>query len=133
MMRLADLNKLETAKLLIQHSDELKVELVNQMSNNDMCKKAASLIKDFRLNPDDFPAVKERIMKNSMRFFLGRYLYKKKSHADFMTLDRVEDLLSGFKQMLSYLVEDLIHKGKPMEAKGICLRNNIETYVRPDV
>ena len=103
------------------------------MSTNDRVKKAANLIKDFRLNIDDFPLVKERIMKNSMRFFLGRYLYKKKNHADFMTLDRIDDLLSGFKQMLSYLVEDLIHKGKPMEAKGISIRNNIETYVRPDV
>ena len=35
------------------------------------------MIKDFRLNIDDFPEVKERIMKNSMRYFLGRNLYKK--------------------------------------------------------
>ena len=41
-----------------------------------------------------------------------------------MTLDRVEDLLVGFKQMIGYLVEDLMHKGKPIEAKGIMLRNN---------
>jgi len=32
--------------------------------------------------------------------------------------------------MLAYLVEDLIHKGKLMEAKGIVLRNGIETYIR---
>jgi len=29
------------------------------------------------MNIDDFPEVKERIMKNSMRYFLGRNLYKK--------------------------------------------------------
>ena len=40
-----------------------------------------------------------------------------------MTLDRVEDLLSGFKQMLSYLVEDLVHNQKTNEAFGIMSRN----------
>jgi len=77
MLKLADMNKLETAKLLVSQDDALKIELIRQLSTNDNCKKAAALIKDFRFNIDDFPEVKERIMKNSMRFFLGRNLYKK--------------------------------------------------------
>jgi len=77
MMKLADSNKFETAKLLIQHDDKLKIELIKALSTNDNSKKAAALIKDFRLNMDDFPELKERIMKNSMRYFLGRNLYKK--------------------------------------------------------
>lgn len=77
MLRLVDMNKLETAKLLIQHDDNLKIELIRALSTNDNCKKAAGLIKDFRMNIDDFPEVKERILKNSMRYFLGRNLYKK--------------------------------------------------------
>lgn len=68
-----------------------------------------------------------------MRYFLGRNLYKKQNQQDFLTLDRIEDLLSGFKQMLSYLAEDLIHKNKMQEAKGIFLRNQLEGFVRPDV
>ena len=64
------------------------------------------------MNIDDFPEVKERIMKNSMRYFLGRNLYKKNDHREFLSLDRVEDLLVGIKQMLGFLVEDLCHKGK---------------------
>mmetsp|Transcript_22294 Transcript_22294/g.34490 ORF Transcript_22294/g.34490 Transcript_22294/m.34490 type:complete len:170 (+) Transcript_22294:1036-1545(+) len=35
--------------------------------------------------------------------------------------------------MLSYLVEDLAHKGKPQEAKGIMLRNHVDAYVRDDI
>ena len=79
------------------HDEKLKVELIRALSNNDSCKKAAQLIKDFHLNEDDFPEVKERIMKKSIRYYLSRNLYKKRQENDFMTLDRVEDLLSGFK------------------------------------
>lgn len=50
-----------------------------------------------------------------------------------MTLDRVEDLLVGIKQMLGYLVEDLGNKGRKQEAKGIMQRNNVEAYIRQDV
>ncbi len=46
------------------------------LCTNDNCKKAASLIKEFHFNTDDFPEVKERILKNSMRYFLSRSLYK---------------------------------------------------------
>lgn len=77
MLRLLDLNKLETAKLLISNDATLQVELIKALSTNENCKKASQLIKDFKLNMDDFPEVKERIMKNSMRYFLGRNLYKK--------------------------------------------------------
>lgn len=35
--------------------------------------------------------------------------------------------------MLGYLVEDLCHKGKRQEAKGIMTRNNVETHVRQDI
>ena len=133
MVRLVDLNKLETAKLLIQNNDELKKELIRLLSTNENCKKATQLVKDFKMKIDDFPELKERIMKNSMRYYLGRNLYKKQNQTDFMSLDRVEDLLSGIKQMLSYLVEDLVHKGKMHEAKGIMLRNKVESHVRPEI
>ena len=85
------------------------------------------------MNIDDFPELKERIMKSSMRYFLGRNLYKKSNHQDFLTLDRIEDLLVGVKQMLGYLIEDLAQKGKKMEAKGILIRNQAQTHVRQDV
>ena len=64
-------------------------------------------------------------MKKSIRYYLSRNLYKKRQEQDFMTLDRVEDVLSGFKQMLSYLVEDLVHNNKTNEAYGIMQRNQL--------
>ena len=68
-----------------------------------------------------------------MRYFLGRHLYKKSNQQEFLTLDRIEDLLTGFKQMLSYLVEDLAHKGKLQEAKGILLRHQVESFLRTEI
>ena len=85
----------------------LKIQLIKSLSTNDNCRKAAQLIKDFHFNEADFPEVKERLMKKGIRYYLGRNLYKKKSHKEYLSLDRVEDLISGFKQMLGYLVEDL--------------------------
>ena len=35
--------------------------------------------------------------------------------------------------MLGYLVEDLAHNKKLVEAKGIMQRNNVENYVRQEV
>jgi polyhydroxyalkanoate synthesis regulator phasin len=48
-----------------------------------------------------------------------------------MSLDRIEDLFTGFKNMLSYLVEDLVYKGKMNEAKGVVLRHNLNEHIRP--
>lgn len=35
--------------------------------------------------------------------------------------------------MMSYLVEDLTQKEKPMEAKGIMIRNQLDGYVKQDI
>ena len=35
--------------------------------------------------------------------------------------------------MMGYFVEDLAHKGKIQEAKGILMRNQVEGYIRQDV
>lgn len=77
MLRLVGLGKIETAKMLVAQDDNLKVELIRALSNNDNCKKAAQLIKDFHFSEDDFPEVKERIMKKSIRFYLSRNQSKK--------------------------------------------------------
>lgn len=96
-MKLVDLNKIETAKMLIEGNKELQVQLIRSLCTNDNCKKAAQLIKDFHFNEADFPEVKERLMKKGIRYYLGRNLYKKMNHKDYLSLDRVVDLISGFK------------------------------------
>ena len=41
MLRLVDMNKLETAKLLIANNTDLQMELIRALSSNDNCKKAS--------------------------------------------------------------------------------------------
>ena len=41
MMKLVDLNKLETAKMLIANENDLKIELVKSLATNDNVKRAA--------------------------------------------------------------------------------------------
>lgn len=75
--KLIDANRIPAAKQLCEESEELKLYLIKKLSTNDNCKVAAQMIKEFRFDINDFPEVKERIMKSSMRYYLGRFLYKK--------------------------------------------------------
>lgn len=56
---------------------------------------------------------------------MGRFLNKRPTNDDYLSLDRLEDLFHGFKPMLSYLVEDLVYRNKLNEAKGVCLRHGL--------
>ena len=76
--RLVDSNKIQNAKLLCEVNPDFVVYLINILSTNDNAKTAAGIISDFKLDINQFPALKERLLKSSMRYYLGRYLYKKK-------------------------------------------------------
>ena len=103
------------------------------LSTNENCKVAAKLIQEFGHDINDHPAVKERLMKGCMRYYLGRYLYKKPTDDQYMTLDKIEDLFEGFRPMMTYLAEDLFTKGKKNEAKGLCVRHNLKDMIRDDL
>lgn len=103
------------------------------MATNENSKHAASLIKEYNYDINDYPEVKERLMKASMRFYLSRFLYKKPNSDEFLSLDRIEDMFLGFAGMLTYLVEDLVFKEKINEAKGIAERHKLYHRLRPDV
>ena len=90
-------------------------------------------MKDFKFDINQFPELKERLLKSSMRYYLGSYLYNKPKDDEYMSLDRIEDLMLGLKPMLSYLAEDLAHKGKKNEALGLCLRHDLLEMVREDI
>jgi hypothetical protein len=53
-------------------------------------------MKSYSFNPEEFPEVQEMLMKKRMHMFLGD-LYKQQFKQDFLTLDRIEDLLSSHK------------------------------------
>jgi hypothetical protein len=101
---------LSSAKLLVEPSTEHKIHLIKLLCTNENAKHAAQLIKDYKLDINDYPELKERLMKASMRYYLGRYLYKKPADEDYLSLDKVEDLFTGLKPMLCYMVEDLVYK-----------------------
>jgi hypothetical protein len=93
------------------------------LTTNEHCKYAADFIKEWKFDIDDFPEVKERLMKKSTRYYIGR-AFKKPGTDGYMSLDRIEELLMPSKPMLGYIVDDLVHKGYNLNAaKGIYLRH----------
>jgi len=131
--KLAMTNKMQTARMICDLDETFKIHLIKTLSTNEHCKTAGQLVKDFKFDINSFPELKERLLKSSMRYYLGRYLYKKPKDEDYMSLERVEDLMLGLKPMLSYLAEDLAHKGKKNEALGLCIRNDLLGMIREDI
>ena len=43
--------------------------MINEMTTNIDCSKAADMVHSFNLNPDDFPELKKRLKKKCMRYF----------------------------------------------------------------
>lgn len=122
---LVETNKVQEAKALASYSEEYKHFLLSLLTTNDHAKSAAKFIKAWKFNINDYPDVKERLMKATTRYYMGRYLYNKKDQKDYMELHKIEDLFDGIKPMLAYLADDLAFKGKLKEAKGIMLRHDI--------
>lgn len=129
--QLVDSNRIPAAKQLCELDQKYLFHLIAQLSTNENAKKAADIITEFKLDINAFPELKERLLKSSMRYYLSRFLHKKPGQDDYLSLDRIEDLFTGFKNMLSYLVEDLVHKGKLNEAKGVIQRHNLIDHIRP--
>lgn len=75
--KLVDSNRITAAKQICELDESFKLFLIKLLSTNENCKMASQLIKEFRFDINDFPELKERLMKSSMRFYLGRFLYKK--------------------------------------------------------
>jgi hypothetical protein len=100
------------------------------LTTNELCKYAAEFIKEWKFDINDYPEVKERLMKKSMRYYVSRHFSGKPGSEDYMTLDRIEELLMPSKPMLGYMVDDLVYKGESLNiAKGIYLRNGLQNYV----
>ena len=81
------------------------------LTTNENCKYAAEFIKDWKFDINDYPEVKERLMKKSMRYYVGRHFHSKPGSDDYMSLDRIEELLMPSKPMLGYMIDDIVHKG----------------------
>lgn len=100
---LVDQKRLPTAKLLIDQKPDLKEKVVRLLSTNTHAKTAADLVKDYKLNPEDFPELQAIISRNSSSYFIGR-AFRAPSHADYMPLHKIEDLFTNNHRMLTELV-----------------------------
>ena len=69
--------------------------MIRFLAANDNFKDAASLIKEHKIDINEFPDLKERLEQQSMRNSLSRF------YRDDISIDRMEDLLFGIKPMLS--------------------------------
>lgn len=53
----------------------MKDMIIKKLNSNETCKYAADWIRDWKLDENKYPEIKERLMKKSMRYYVGRYLY----------------------------------------------------------
>ena len=69
--------------------------MIRFLAANDNFKDAASLIKEYKIDINEFPDLKDRLEQQSMRNSLSRF------YREDISIDRMEDLLYGIKPMLS--------------------------------
>jgi len=99
ILDLVDSKRIPTAKLLIDNQPLLKENVVRMLSTNAHAKTAADFVKDYKLNPEDFPELQAIISRNSSCYFIGK-AFRAPSHADYMPLHKIEDLFTDNHRML---------------------------------
>ena len=85
------------------------------MTTPSLYKTAATFVKDYKLNPDDFPELQSIISKNSSYYFIAR-AFRSATHNDYIPIFKVEDLFANNPRMLLDLVNELMKKGHQTKA-----------------
>lgn len=57
-------------------------------------KGAVKIVKDFKLDPNDFPALVEQASFNATNYFVSCH-FRSPKHPDYIPLHKVEDLFSN--------------------------------------
>jgi len=91
IMQLVEANRVPSAKLLLDCKPELKVQVIRNLSNQKHHKVAANFVKDYKMNPDDFPELQSIIARNSSCYFISR-AFRARNHSEFLPLHKIEDL-----------------------------------------
>ena len=90
------------------------------------------IVQEYKMDINNFPELKDRQQKQGVRYILSKFLYKKPTSEDYLSLDRIEDLFVGYRHMLLYLVEDLVNKEKFNQAKGVCERHKLIDHLKEE-
>jgi hypothetical protein len=93
--KLANSSRIPAAKQLCELDESYKLHLIKFLAASENFKDAGNLIKEYKIDINEFPDLKERLEQQSMRNSLSRF-YKEE-----VSIDRIEDLLYGIKPMLS--------------------------------
>ena len=81
------------------------------------------------LKEADFPKLLEINEQNALNYYMSR-MFRAPDHADYMPVQKVEDLFSGMPNRLIALCAKLITR-KPFQhnqAKGVWIRNNLDGH-----
>ena len=87
----------------------MKEQLVRRLDRPEQIQVAQLLIKDFKLNCDDFPEFKKLVTVESSNYFIKR-AFEVPDHPEFVPPHKVEDLFDGNANMLIYFVKELLHQ-----------------------
>lgn len=130
MVNLVIHNKQSTAKLFLDSQPALREKVVRRLSLPETAKTATEFVKDYKMNPEDFPELQAIITKSSSNHFIGR-AFRHPSNADYLPLSKIEDLFTGNNRMLLELCQNLLDRGWGHQAKGVWQRHCLYQYA-PD-
>ena len=104
-----DLNRMDAAKNLVAgqpQQEKLFIDILVHLKN---IKGAVKLVKDFKLDPNEFPALIEKASFNAANYFVSQ-TFRAPNHPDHMPLHKIEDLFSGDQIMIGCLVSLLLKR-----------------------
>lgn len=89
------------------------------------------MVKDYKLDHEEFPELQQIIAKNTSSYYIGR-AFRGPSHMDHMPLHKIEDLFQGNNRMLTELALSLVRRDLCHQAAGVCIRSQLDKYVNSD-
>lgn len=95
-------------------------------SNEVSLKKVNEICCNLDLNIESFPLLTMNHDQKVINRYLGQYLKIPKTSPEHRGLNRVEELYNGYPRHLAYISTKLWENGKPVEAKGVQMRHDLE-------
>jgi len=107
MVGLVNINKTATAKRFLDSQPSLREKVIRRLSNPETAKTAIDFVKDYKMNPEDFPDLQAITYNQSSNYFIGR-AFRSPSTADYLPLQKIEDLFTDKPRMLIELTQQLL-------------------------
>lgn len=112
----------EAKKVQAQHT------FINNLLKRDI-KKHAKICEhycnSFSIDINDFAILAERKHLNTITKAVSSHMNLQRYHRDYAGAEQVEDSFKGQKDMLILLCHHLLENNRTVEAKGVCVRNNL--------